>query len=465
MRKMAAWLSLVMLVGALSACSSGNSKEQGGTASTAPASESPKAASASPSAPAAPVKLVVSIPAGELSKELVAEFEASHPNIKIEQVTLDATKLSAQLATGEAPDVIRITGVYELPQWVNRGVALDLTPFFNASKAIDQADLLPIANVYRYDGKKVGAGPIYGLPKDWSNDFALFYNKRVFDAAGVPLPDPTKPLTWPEVIELAKKLVKKDGNTITQYGLAATDWAKSEPHYALLLQYLLSAGQTINTADNSAVNFDQPAVRNFLTMWIDAVKSNVGPNSLNNDQTKGGDLFMQDKMGLVVNGYWYSGSLRGGEKSKTHLSDFGMLPTPIAPGGQRVAPTSAATGAIINKATKHPQEAWTFFEWYFAGKPADERAKGGWGLPIFKSKMALLPQTTDFDKQVFAVMNEEYKRADKFLDVNAYLSSGGWATFDKYAVPLYFGKSSIDEAVAGMTKDANVTIKETMNAK
>ena len=55
-----------------------------------------------------------------------------------------------------------------------------------------------------------------------------------------------------------------------------------------------------------------------------------------------------------------------------------MIPAPIADGGTRVSPTGSATGAIINNATKHPEETWKVYEWFFGGKPAEDRAKSGW---------------------------------------------------------------------------------------
>lgn len=410
------------------------------------------------------VTIRTSFSEGELSKDQIAEFEKEHPNIKVEIETVDATKLAAELATGDAPDVIRLSGVFDLPNYVIKGIALDLTDRINGSTLIKADDLLPITNVFRFDGKTVGTGPIYGLPKDWSNDYAIFYNKKAFDAAKVPLPDPTKPMTWPEVFDLAKKLTIKDGDKVKQYGLSANEWGKTEPNFNNLLQYLLSAGVDINAADNSSVNFDNQAVKDYLNMWVDGVKNNVGPNSVNNDQTSGGDLFMKDQSAMLIDGYWYSGAIRSNEASKSHLSDFGMLPTPIAPNGTRVAPTGGATGAIINAASKHPDEAWTFFEWFLGGKPADDRAKTGWGLPIFKSKMDLLPKETDFDKQVNAVLQDELNYTGQYLKVNPYLAGGGWSIFDKYAQPLYFGKSTVDEAIKGMTKDANVAVQEAKDA-
>jgi multiple sugar transport system substrate-binding protein len=450
MKKATVWLSVTMILATLlSACGSNTSSGSTGN-------------SAAPGGGTVTIK--TSISDGELSKDQITEFEKEHPNIKIELDPADATKLAAELATGDAPDIIRISGVFDLPSYVIRGIAMDLTSQMNSSDIIKKDDLLPIADVYKFDGKSVGAGPIYGLPKDWSNDYAIWFNKKAFDAAGVPVPDASKPLTWPEVMDLAKKLTIKNGSKVTQYGLAATEWGKTEPNFNNMLQYLLSAGVNVSAADNASVNFDNPAVKDYINMWTDTVKNNLGPNSINNDQTSGGDLFMQNKVAMLIDGYWYSGALRSNDNTKTHLTDFGMLPAPTASGGKRVSPTGGATGAIINKNTKHPKEAWTFFEWFFGGKPADDRAKSGWGLPAFKSKMSLLPQDTDFDKKVYAVLQDELKYSGQYISVNPYLAGGASAIFDKYVQPLYFGKSNVDEAVKGMTKDANVAIQEAMNA-
>lgn len=460
MKQIATLLVTVMLIVLMAACGNGTNGATNDAAAPAnnTGTDNPKR-----SGSAETVTIRTSISDGELSKEQIAEFEAEHPNIKIEIDPVDATKLAAQLATNSAPDVIRISGVFDAPSYIIRGIAMDLTERIETSAMIDLDDLAPAANVFRFDGQTVGQGPIYGLPKDWSNDYAIWYNKRAFDAAGVPIPDPAVPLTWNEVMELAKKLTIKEGDTVKQYGLAATEWGRTEPNFNFLLQYVLSAGGSISAEDNGVMDFNIQPVKDFINMWVDAVKSHVGPNLLNNDQTSGGDLFLSDKAAMLIDGYWYGGVIRSNENTKSHLDDFGMLPTPIAPGGTRVAPTGSATGAIINKNTKHPEEAWTFFEWYFAGKPADDRAKTGWGLPAFKSKMELLPKETSFDQQVNAVLQDEMNDT-QFLPVNPYLSNGGWGIFEKYVQPLYFDKSSVDEAVIGITKDANVAVTEAKNA-
>lgn len=48
-------------------------------------------------------------------------------------------------------------------------------------------------------------GRIVGFP-DGTSYKALFYNKEVFDLFGEPYPDPDKPMTWEETLDLAARM-------------------------------------------------------------------------------------------------------------------------------------------------------------------------------------------------------------------------------------------------------------------
>lgn len=455
-----ALMTLSMLsacAGAPTACAPAAAADQSGAVASASIPEAP-ALKTPP--PAEPVTIRTTITDGELSKDQIAAFEKLYPHIKVEIEAADSTKLAAELATNSAPDVIRINGAFEASGYIIRGIATDITNRLETGSVIKMNELLPICNVYRFDGKTIGQGPYYGLPKDWSNDYAVFYNKKCFDAAGVEVPDASRVMTWEDIFALAKRLTIVKDNRVEQYGLSANEWGQTVANFNLMLQYVQSAGDKISADGSSAIDFNAPSVENFIRMWVDGVKAGIGPNPLNNDQTPGGDLFLANKSAMIINGYWYSGVIRSSEVTKTHLDDFGMLPTPMAANGARVAPTGGATGAILYSGSKHQDEAWAFFEWYFGGPPAQDRAKSGWGMPITASLVDLLPQETSFDRQVLKVLGDESAYQKSFLPVNPYLAGGGWGIFDKYVAPLYFDKSTLEEAIVGMTKDANVVVSE-----
>ncbi|MDF2648900.1 MAG: transporter substrate-binding protein [Paenibacillus sp.] len=443
----------------LSAC--GNAKTTTDNKTAGGTSASPNAQATASNKSAGPVTVRFNMGDGEITKDQIKEFETANPTIKIQREDVDTTKLAAQLATGEAPDIIRMTGVNDLPSYVIRGIAMDLTKYIDTSTVIKKDDFVPTVDVYRFDGKVQGQGPIYGIPKDFSSDFSIWINKKSFAAAGVAIPSETVPMTYSQLFDLAKKLTIKNGDTVTQYGLSG---GKGEADLPFLMDYLLSKGVRLSTEDNSKIDFTKPEVKQALQLWVDGVKGNYGPNQVNQDKAAwGGESFLADKLAMFQAGYWFSGVLRGDEKAKTHLDDYVMLPAPIADGGTRVSPTGSATGAIINKATKHPNEAWKVYEWFFGGKPAEDRAKSGWGVPAYKHLLAMIPQETAFDKKTYAVLQDELKYSGKFIEMNPYLLNGD-TLLKKQLTPVYFGKATLDDAMIALNKDANKIIEESKSA-
>ncbi len=453
MRKWMTWITAIAIVSVLFAagCSNAGTSEQAGNdAKTSDGKSSGK------------VTIKINFGDAELAKNLVAEFEKENPDIKLEQVPTDYNKLMAMIAAGNAPDIIRVIAATELPNYVIKGMALDLTPYFETSDVFKADDFLPAVNLYKYDmatGTQ-GTGPIYGFPKDWSQDFTLFYNKKIFEAAGIEPPDTAEPMTWQQLLDLAKKLTKKEGGKVSQYGLVYYNGHTAANQDLLLLQ-LAQTGKSIYSEDFSQADLTKPEVKELLHYWADAVKSNIGPNPVNQDPDWGGTSFINGKAAMMITGYWYTGLLRGDAKAKEHLDDFSMAPAPVMPGGTRMSPTGAAVGGIIYSKTQHPKEAWRVFEWFFGGKPADDRARSGWGLPATKSRLELMPNATNFDKASLEFTNNELKFADKFIGYNPYVSAqAAAAIFDKHFTPVYFGKDSVDSAADKMTKEMNILIQE-----
>jgi multiple sugar transport system substrate-binding protein len=444
----------------VSGCSTASKPENSGSQeSMAPAASSVAAPEVTAAPKGEPVEIRINMAGdGEISKDQIAEFNKDHPDIHLSLVVADTNKLMTMIAANNSPDIIRVDGAKQLPSYVIRGLALDLQPYFDASPVFKKDDLASIADIYRFDGKTQGVGDIYGFPKDYSPDFTIFINKKLFDEAGVAVPSTTVPLTWAELLGLAKKLTKNDGKTTTQYGLAYVFGNVGLDQDILAVQ-LAESGKQVYTSDGNGVDLSAPEVIDSINMWTKAVKDDIVPSPLHPTEW-GGSLFSAGKAAMVISGYWYSGLLRGDAAAKTHLDDFIMLPTPVmTPGGTRIASTKSGTGGIIYSKTKHPNEAFTVFEWFFGGKPADDRAKGGWGLPGFKSKMALLPVATNFDKQTYAVVQNELNYF-KVIPYNAFSTVAADALFDKNLTPVFFGKDTAEGAVTKLTKDINDAIAD-----
>lgn len=437
---------------ALTGCAGGN-----GSSSDKPSnSGSNESASTTDKAAEGVITIRTTMPPGELSEDQIKQFESQYPNINVELVPADETKLMAMIAAGSAPDVIRISGVQELPTYVTRGLALNLDKYFENSELIKEDDLLPVANVFKYNGSW------YGLMKDWSPDQTLFINKKIFEAAGVPIPDPKTPLMYSELLGITQKLTKiEDGKVIVE-GMDG-DVLFSMTNVQSQLQQL---GKSLWSDDMKKANINNDDLKNVLDRINQFVQAKSVYSPINPAPNWTGGTFIDGQLAIAQYGYWYTGMLRNDSKTKDHLDDYMLLPAPVVDGGTRYSPVTGGTGAIILKQSEHPDEAFKFLEWYMAGKPADDRAKSGWGVPIFKSKMSLMPQGTNFDKQTYEVLNDEIQngQTDKVLEFNPYLNASAVnGLIDKLITPIYFGKDTPEKALPELEKQIQALIEEGMD--
>jgi multiple sugar transport system substrate-binding protein len=436
----------------LSGCGSSSSS----SADTQGNSGTNESTSTTDKAPAEAVTIRTTMPPGELSDDQIKEFEKENPNIHVELVPADETKLMAMIASGTAPDVIRISGVQDLPTYVTRGLALNLDPYFLNSKLIKQDDLLPVGNIFKYNDSW------YGLPKDWSPDQTLFINKKLFEKAGVPIPDPKTPLTYSALLGIAQKLTKIENGKVITEGMDGDDLF-SMTNVQMQLQQL---DKSLWSSDMKTANINNDDVKTVLNRINQFVQSKAVYSPINPAPNWTGGTFIDSQLAIAQSGYWFSGILRSDPKTKDHLDDYMLLPAPVVDGGSRYSPVTGGTGAIILKQSKHPDEAFKFLEWYMAGKPADDRAKSGWGVPIFKSKLSLMPQLTNFDKQTYAVLNDEIQNGhtDKVLQFNPYLNASAVnGLIDKIITPVYFGKDTPEKALPELEKQIKALISEGMD--
>ena len=123
----------------------------------------------------------------------------------LQVITWDSywTLLEAGASGGDMPDVFWMHS-NEATKYMSNDILLDLTDKVAASEKLEM-DKFPsdIKEMYQYDGKT------YAVPKD-IDTIALWYNKDMFDEAGIAYPDDT--WTWDDLYDAAVKLTKDDGS-------------------------------------------------------------------------------------------------------------------------------------------------------------------------------------------------------------------------------------------------------------
>ena len=309
---------------------------------------------------------------------IVDAFHVTNPKITVKVTVSDWEpywdKLQTSIAGGDAPDVFAMDGPL-FPDYQGRDVLLDLKPFIDR----EGYDLGQLADQAVADFTTPGGQ--FGLPRDL-NVVALYYNKKMFDTAGIPYPDDT--WDWAKLTDVAKKLTLKgsDGKT-RQWGFY-TETTDMENDWSELVW---QNGGDIISADHktSLVGSDQAAGGvQFLQdlIW----KHKVMPDAAITDAR--GDAIEQGQAAMEANGSWLVA---------THLAaglDFGIAPLPTGPAGR--ATSINPTGAVVYKGTKNPDAAWAFVKYLASPAAQTKLMELKASLPANKAVLAG-PFATSFD--------------------------------------------------------------------
>ena len=453
--------------GLLAACAAPQATTQAPTeeAATEAATESAtQAAATSEATTEAPTQaaaaeghVVIMRNVGELTDDMVAQFQADHSTITVEALDVDLTRLIAMYAAGNPPDLVRVQAP-SVPQYLARDMLYDLTPYFEASTLVKLDDLAPSNDYYKANSPlEVGSGPIYGMTKDWSPDFTIFVYKKPFEDKSLDVPSDTEPMTYDQVRELGAKLATFEGDRTVLFGFDY-DAAWIDRMWS---NHLLETDNHLYSDDFTQIQLtDSDEARKVVQFYFDMAKDKVGASPINPSPNWVGDDFDKGLVGLLNYGYWF-GAMAETDVTKGQVI---MIPGPTWAGVRR-DPTITATGMIMTKATKVPDAAWVLFEWFNGGQPADDRAASGWGVPALKSQYDKMPNSTDFDKQRRTVLQGELDLATAPLQFNPYHGETTVAdAWQQYAEQALNGQMSFDDMLANIEQDVNTAIQDGKDA-
>lgn len=346
-----------------------------------------------------PGTITIMSPTGEITDDFVKGFEAAYPKVKITQINTDPTRLNAMLAAGNPPDVVRDAGTDVTPYIASQGLALNLDAYFAQSSVLKDADIMPVNDVWRWDGTKQGSGSRYGIAKDWSQDAMWWYDTELWSKAGLAARKPTDPITYDELLENAKAMTKTAGGKTSMYGL----WYVT-PDIDRIAAMVATAGGRIISEDLSTVDFTSPEAQRALTWIVEAGKQGLGYSVTNPSPDWDGPEMFANKQATACQGYWYTGFAESTAPAFESKLQFNAAPLL---GSTRISPTFGAVGFWIPAKAKNPGAAFAWLEYFCGGAAAKQRISAGDGLPSLHSMLSLLPQRNDFERACIATQNNE----------------------------------------------------------
>lgn len=296
--------------------------------------------------------------------QMIQIFEAAHPNIKINVETAPFdnyfTKLQTLIAGGTAPDIFELN--YEnFVTYASRGVLLDLNSLANSDASFDTSTYYPRAyEAFNFNGIQLG------LPATFST-VVLFYNKDLFDQAGVAYPE--EDWTWADAVEAGKNLTDPAAGV---YGL------HSAIHFWEFYKKAAQNNCEFFNEDKTEVMINSPECVQALETMIGFVETEkVMPSQADMGGVSDGDMFLQGKLAMDVTGIWMFAAFED--------APFAW-DVEVEPGMATHATHFFSNAVSVFAATKHPQEAWEWVK-FFTTDPemARIRVESGWELPALSN--------------------------------------------------------------------------------
>ncbi len=273
----------------------------------------------------------------------IRSWERSHPSIevKIEHTNYNdyVSKILTRIAGGTPPDVI-FTEVDNFVNFYEKGALLSLTEILRKDPTFMIGNYFP--EVIR---RFTHGGNLYCIPRDTAPFACVFYNKDLFDEAGVVYPPDN--WDWNELLVKAKALTKIKNGMVQQYGFYA--WAWQNFVYS-------NGGSIVDDVDNpKRCTLADPKAVGGLQFYADLVlKHRVSPSqtAIQNLGMQITQMFMGGKLAMFASGIWETPTLR---LIKNFRWDVAMFP--CGPEGKRGYGTGGS-GYCILKTTKYPAQAW-----------------------------------------------------------------------------------------------------------
>ncbi len=362
------FLLLLVIVLALSACGPQAATEEAPAAeepaAEEPAAEEPAAEEPAAEEPAAEeaVEVIWFVRTNDVENPweqdvVIPAFEAEHPNIKINLVIVTwddfDTKMQAMIAAGTPPDIWSHWGPSGFADYVTRGLVADLTPYIERDN-YDLSDFIPeVLDIYTIDGK------IYGLPMLTTGSF-IFYNKDLFDAAGVEYP----PTDWSDTTWTYDAFVEKCGQLTnitddmetTTFGCNLGFWPNDS--YAWMFGQDLYPDSAYETGFADEAYLDSEAAIAAFQARQDLVwKLNYMPDPAQVDALGGGDIFQNGKVAMNLTGGWGWWNYVGLEEQ----FNWGVAALPF--GGPNRRDVVFTDPWMMSSQTPHPDEAWEFLKY------------------------------------------------------------------------------------------------------
>lgn len=304
-------------------------------------------------------------------KKVVDTFNAQNSDIEVRMTTISNnadeydTKILNNLSGGSKMDVYSINGTSGLGLYSSKNQLVDLSDRIKEANL----DVGAYGPSYQDITEVLTQGKYYALPYRTSQ-YALFYNKDIFDREGIPYPEQ---MTWEQYAELAKSLTKGEGPE-KQWGGYYADWIIAplgalQKGATILDDNLEPVGEWLDYLDR--LYYKDQSHMSYKQMKAESI-----------DWIK---QFENGNVAMLVNGEWTVNMLKADiEDGKTDIN-FDMAPLPLPEGITDPTTVGGVSTFIgINPQSENVDAAFKFVQ-FVAGEEGESMIAESSVLPAYSS--------------------------------------------------------------------------------
>lgn len=294
------------------------------------------------------------------------KFRAQHPDINLEHEDLTEgyyDRLNVMLASETLPDVVNLRS-FDMYDWYRLGNLHSVSPFLDADPDLAPEDL--VEAIFR---SCFFEGEYWGLPYD-ASVMIFYYNKSLFDQAGVAYPQDT--WTWDDMVSIGQSLTDA---TQENWGFARfpgiTSWT-AEPWY-------LSNGAQMINEERTEWTLVGPEAEATLQFLVDlAAKEKIAPPP---EAASDLNLFVIGKGAIYTSGQWEI----PGNRDAIQDFEWDIAAFPAGPAGHH--PITHGGTYIMYAKTQAPEAAWQIQKWICAEEDWQANVYGasGYSIPSLKA--------------------------------------------------------------------------------
>jgi len=371
-------------------------------------------------------------------QKLVDSFQAANPAYKVElrYVPDDADylrRLAADFAAGAPADVM-LLNYRRIAPFADEGALAAVGAYLAKSTVIKAADFYqPALAAFSYKDQQ------WCIPQNVSS-LVIYYNKALFDAAGVAYP--ANDWTWADFVTAAKALtVDKNGDGVTdQYGVGV------DPILYRLAPFIWQAGGELvdNPASPTRLSLDSPAARLAFQWFVDLqVKEKVVPDAAAEAAQDSQSRFLSGALGMYFN------SRRSVPTMRT-IKDFDWDVAPL-PRGSQPASVLHSDGYCMAEKSKDKEAAWKFIEYANSVTGQEIVARTGRTVPSLR---AVAESASFLDPAQKPAHSQVWLDAVPTLRTVPVMSN--WPAIEdaasKEVERAFYGQASVEEAAAAASE-------------